>query len=75
MNVQGTRNNRQVAIDFMLDGEDVLTSDMHQSNTYNKQYRSQLFSESNILKNIKEAARAIKAADTVIENADKFSTI
>jgi len=34
-NVQGTRNNRQVAIDYMLDGEDVLTSDMHQSNTYN----------------------------------------
>lgn len=45
---------------------------MHASKTYNKYYKDYLFSEKNILKNLKEASQVADSADNVIASADKL---
>ncbi|EAS07735.2 hypothetical protein TTHERM_00497890 (macronuclear) [Tetrahymena thermophila SB210] len=64
------RQKRKAALDYLLDGKDRLKDTMQIS--YNKQYDEFLFTEKNVLKNMRDANLLIEKADKVISQIENF---
>ncbi|KAL4445246.1 hypothetical protein ABPG74_022059 [Tetrahymena malaccensis] len=64
------KQKRKAALDYLLDGKDRLKDTMQIS--YNKQYDEFLFTEKNVLKNMRDANLLIEKADKVISQIQSF---
>lgn len=64
------KQKRKAALEYLLDGKDNLSSVMQIN--YNKQYGEFLFSEKNVLKNLRDANIFIEKADKVMGSLDNL---
>lgn len=54
-----TKQSKQYTLEYLLEGEKSLLDASKKNSTFNKQYADSLFSQKNVLKNMREAEKAI----------------